>query len=170
MTFSERLTDLRKKSGMSQEQLAEKLGLTRQTVSKWENGQSTPELAYIAILSELLGVTTDYLIKGTQNVSAEEILQPKNARFAIDKKVLSALMISGTVTVLTLIVIAVLAICSTLHPHTVYWNSVKYSGLIGYAMVTHSVPLLITVSALFVISAICFAISLKKYLKSFEKH
>lgn len=170
MTFSERLTGLRKKSGMSQEQLAEKLGLTRQTVSKWENGQSTPELAYVAQLSELFGVTTDYLIKGMQNVSAEESPHQKKARFAIDKKVLITLMISGTVFPLALIFIAVLAVCSTLHPHTVYVNSVKYSGLIGYAIATHSVPLLIIVSVLFVISAISFALSLKKYLKSFDKH
>ena len=44
MTFSEKLTGLRRKSGMSQEQLADRLGVTRQSVSKWENDASVPDL------------------------------------------------------------------------------------------------------------------------------
>lgn len=64
MTFGERLTNLRKAKGLSQEQLAQELDLTRQTISKWELDQSTPDLEYIVKLSDFYGVSTDHLIKG----------------------------------------------------------------------------------------------------------
>ena len=63
MTFSEKLTGLRRKSGMSQEQLADRLGGTRQSVSKWEGGTAMPELVKLISLSELFGVSVDYLVK-----------------------------------------------------------------------------------------------------------
>ena len=63
MTFSEKLMDLRRKSGMSQEQLADRLGVTRQSVSKWESGTAMPELVKLISLSELFGVSVDYLVK-----------------------------------------------------------------------------------------------------------
>ena len=63
MTFCEKLTDLRRRSGMSQEQLADRLGVTRQSVSKWESGTAMPELVKLISLSELFGVTVDYLVK-----------------------------------------------------------------------------------------------------------
>ena len=63
MIFADKLIDLRKKNGWSQEELAEQLGVTRQSVSKWEGAQSIPDLDKIIRLSELFGVTTDYLLK-----------------------------------------------------------------------------------------------------------
>lgn len=63
MNFGEKITTLRKQKGITQEQLAEQLGVTRQTISKWELNQSTPDLNYISQLSDLFEVTTDYLIK-----------------------------------------------------------------------------------------------------------
>ena len=63
MEFSEKLTDLRKKAGLSQEQLADRLGVTRQSVSKWESGAAMPELVKLIALSELFGVSVDYLVK-----------------------------------------------------------------------------------------------------------
>ena len=64
MKFSEKLTELRHSRGWSQEQLGERLGVTRQTVSKWELGSTTPELEKLAIMSDIFGVSTDELIKG----------------------------------------------------------------------------------------------------------
>lgn len=64
MTFAEKLIELRKSKGWSQEELGEKLDVTRQTVSKWELGSTTPEMEKIAMMSELFGITTDELIKG----------------------------------------------------------------------------------------------------------
>ena len=66
MALGEILTNLRKAKGLSQEQLAEELNLTRQTISKWELNQSTPDIDYLLQLSNFFGVTTDYLIKGKQ--------------------------------------------------------------------------------------------------------
>lgn len=63
MEFSAKLTDLRKKAGLSQEQLADQLGVTRQSVSKWESGAAMPELVKLIALSELFGVSVDYLVK-----------------------------------------------------------------------------------------------------------
>ena len=62
MSLQEKLYELRKKSGWSQEELAEKCSVSRQSVSKWESGLSVPELDKILLLSKLFGVTTDYLI------------------------------------------------------------------------------------------------------------
>lgn len=63
MIFADKLIALRKKSGWSQEELAEKLGVTRQSVSKWEGAQSVPDIDKILQLSHLFGVTADYLLK-----------------------------------------------------------------------------------------------------------
>lgn len=63
MIFADKLIQLRKKSGWSQEELAEQMNVTRQSVSKWEGAQSIPDLEKIVRLSELFGVSTDYLLK-----------------------------------------------------------------------------------------------------------
>lgn len=63
MDFSEKLAALRRREGFSQEQLAERLGVTRQSVSKWESGAAAPELAKLVALSELFQVSVDYLVK-----------------------------------------------------------------------------------------------------------
>ena len=54
---------LRKKAGWSQEDLAEKLGVTRQSVSKWEGAQSVPDMDKVVMMSRLFGVSTDFLLK-----------------------------------------------------------------------------------------------------------
>ncbi len=63
MIFADKLIALRKKCGWSQEELAEQVGVSRQSVSKWEGAQSIPDLDKIIRLSELFGVSTDYLLK-----------------------------------------------------------------------------------------------------------
>ena len=66
MTLAEKIINLRKQKGWSQEELAEKLDVTRQSVSKWESAQSVPDIAKILQMSELFGVTTDYLLKDNE--------------------------------------------------------------------------------------------------------
>lgn len=66
MIFADKLIALRKKAGWSQEELAEQLGVTRQSVSKWEGAQSVPDIDKILQMSRLFGVTTDYLLKDDQ--------------------------------------------------------------------------------------------------------
>ena len=63
MIFADKVVQLRKKSGWSQEELAEKLNVTRQSVSKWEGAQSIPDLEKILQLAQIFGVSTDYLLK-----------------------------------------------------------------------------------------------------------
>ena len=63
MILAEKITDLRKKAGWSQEELAEQLGVSRQSVSKWEGGQSLPDMDRIVRMSTVFGVSTDYLLK-----------------------------------------------------------------------------------------------------------
>lgn len=63
MIFGDKILTLRKKSGMSQEELADKLGVSRQSISKWESSQSIPDLNRILDLGKIFGVSTDYLLK-----------------------------------------------------------------------------------------------------------
>ena len=65
MNVPERIQELRKSKGISQEELANELGISRQAVSKWESGQSSPELDNIVALSEYFGVSADHILKGT---------------------------------------------------------------------------------------------------------
>ncbi len=69
MNMADRIQYLRKTKGFSQEELADKVGVSRQAVSKWESEQSTPDLEKVIIMSELFEVTTDYILKGIEPVS-----------------------------------------------------------------------------------------------------
>ncbi|MDD3212297.1 MAG: helix-turn-helix transcriptional regulator [Eubacteriales bacterium] len=66
MDVADRIQLLRKTRGISQEELAERVGVSRQAVSKWESGQSMPDIEKILLMSEDFGVTTDYLLKGVE--------------------------------------------------------------------------------------------------------
>ena len=63
LTLGEKLQNLRTDAGMSQEDLADRLGVSRQAISKWELGKTVPDVKYIVALSDLFQVTTDYLLK-----------------------------------------------------------------------------------------------------------
>ena len=67
MTLSEKLIDLRRKAGLSQEQMAQRLDVSRQAVSKWETGESLPDTGKLLAISRLLGVTADYLLDDRQS-------------------------------------------------------------------------------------------------------
>lgn len=70
MNMADRIQHLRKTKGLSQEELADQVGVSRQAVSKWESGQSTPDLDKVVIMSDLFQVTTDYILKGTEPASS----------------------------------------------------------------------------------------------------
>lgn len=74
MILADKIMALRKKKGWSQEELAEKLGISRQSVSKWESGASIPDIDKIIMMSELFEVSTDYLLKD----KLEEIVPSEN--------------------------------------------------------------------------------------------
>ena len=72
MTFNEKLLSLRRKAGLSQEELAEKLGVSRQAVSRWEMGETMPDAQNILMLSDIFGVTTDYLLRDEMETGKTE--------------------------------------------------------------------------------------------------
>ncbi len=86
MTIADRIQTLRKSKGMSQEELADAAGVSRQAVSKWESEQSTPDIDKVVILSEIFDVTTDYLLKGIEPVETND---HKTMADVIDQKVLT---------------------------------------------------------------------------------
>ena len=62
MAISDRILNLRKERGLSQETFAEMLGVSRQSVSRWESGAAVPEIDKILLISNIFGVSTDYLL------------------------------------------------------------------------------------------------------------
>lgn len=71
MEFSNRLYELRKQKGLSQEELANKLNVTRQTISKWEVGDSTPDMEKLVAISDLFGISLDELVIGKEASKTE---------------------------------------------------------------------------------------------------
>ncbi|MCD8006733.1 MAG: helix-turn-helix domain-containing protein [Oscillospiraceae bacterium] len=84
MALSEKLYTLRKKSGLSQEQLAERLGVSRQAISKWESGNSIPESDKLVAISNYFNVSLDYLLKDDEPsgvaLSTDETVTPTTNR------------------------------------------------------------------------------------------
>ena len=68
MQLHEKIFRCRRQLGLSQEELAERIGVTRQAVSKWEQGISTPELDSLVALAKIFGVTTDYLLSDAEQM------------------------------------------------------------------------------------------------------
>lgn len=69
MELHERIALARKQAGLSQEQLGEKLGVSRQAVSKWESGQTNPDVAYLSQMCRLFDVSADWLLLGEESSS-----------------------------------------------------------------------------------------------------
>lgn len=71
MRFEEKIVELRKQKGLSQEELAEQLGVSRQAVSRWELGQTLPDIPNLLQLCELFGVSADYLVKDEEQANVK---------------------------------------------------------------------------------------------------
>lgn len=124
MSIGENIQKLRKQNGLSQEELSEKLFVTRQTISKWELGQSSPDLDYIVKLSEIFNVTTDFLIKGEDNKSAPAV---KSNKSVFEKNPLGVcLTIGGLIGIFVFIILSIVYPCSTII------NSRDYTDLLGF--------------------------------------
>lgn len=80
MQFSEKLIRLRRAAGLSQEQLADQLGVTRQSVSKWESDAAMPELGKLIALSEKFAVSVDYLVKDYLEEEAQAEWEDRSTR------------------------------------------------------------------------------------------
>ena len=80
MTIGKRIALLRKEKGMTQEDLANAMGVSPQAVSKWENDQTCPDISALPKLSKLLGVTVDELLEGKQELPAVRVLPPEQRK------------------------------------------------------------------------------------------
>lgn len=80
MTLGEKLQNLRTDAGMSQEDLADRLGVSRQAISKWELGKTVPDVKYIVELSNLYRISTDYLLKDDEPIFQQPLPSPKPAK------------------------------------------------------------------------------------------
>ena len=90
MTFGEKLLQLRKENGLSQEALAEKLNTTRQAISKWENGQGYPETEKLLMIGNVFGVSMDYLLKDSVEPSVDN-----HAGYYVSKEMAEGYLLSA---------------------------------------------------------------------------
>ena len=169
MALGEILSNLRKVKGLSQEQLAEELGLTRQTISKWELNQSTPDLDYLVRLSEFFGVSTDFLIKGEQfnneppcnssDLEEKNLHTKRMSRCAATYKLCVYL---GTIVLgVSLIGMIVFVICSALNPWGAIVGRWYFEGLLGFLIGTNTLWFFIILLVLFIAGGLISAYGIK---------
>ena len=132
MNLAEKLQQLRKRNNLSQEQLAEKLGISRQSISKWESEQSAPEIDKIVQLSEIFGVTTDYLLKDIDECPKNSILSAKDKNPNSSNKRLR-LIISIICIAFSIISIFLMWVLSKIYPAPlVFYNTTTKLWLVGF--------------------------------------
>lgn len=86
--FADRLTDLRKAQHMTQADLAKKLNISPQAVSKWETGESIPDIEMLELLADLYGLTLDELIRGetSTNINNDKVIEEQVTPDAVKHK------------------------------------------------------------------------------------
>ncbi|QMV40874.1 helix-turn-helix domain-containing protein [Cohnella cholangitidis] len=97
MIFGEKLKTERKKKGWSQEELAAKLFVSRQSVSKWENGLNYPSIEVIINLSDLFGITIDELLRSDEELTKKVIKDSKRLAYPKSKLMFDVLFLVGVV-------------------------------------------------------------------------
>ena len=80
MTIGKRIAHLRKEKGLTQEELAQHMGISPQAVSKWENDQTCPDISALPKLARLFGVTVDELLEGREALPAVRMLPPEERK------------------------------------------------------------------------------------------
>ena len=140
MDFGKKLSELRKQNGISQEKLAEMVGVSRQAVTKWESGKSNPDTENLFRLAEIFGISLDELCLG-------EIPKKPEAKIHIGGHILALLSllivaayctiggITGNFDGEVLILLIILAIPMHCFTHLIFWGMVKsgeFSMLAGY--------------------------------------
>ena len=133
MAIGNRLYNLRKEKNISQEELANALDVSRQTISKWETGESTPDFNKICPLCEYFGITSDELLSGKQNI-IEAKKEDKKAKFARNLAISVGLYIFSLVTII---------LCSALFDQPIIGVSLFFTiiavatGLIIYSSIVY---------------------------------
>lgn len=135
MEFSEKLLTLRKAKTLTQEELAEKLNVSRQSVSKWESGQAVPELDKIVAISTVFDVTTDYLLKSSEiddlSVKTEMLEKQQEQMLSREKRQqkIRECVLYGIV--IYLVFLAVWFLERALFWDYIFWKSDIYIGTLG---------------------------------------
>ncbi len=166
MTFGEILATLRKSKGLSQEQLAEELNVARQTVSKWELGQSTPDMDCLSKLSNFFGVSTDYFIKGehptcNNSSDAEKACAENKHNIAYQW----CFYLGLSMFLMSIMVITVLIICSALNPITATICGKTYTKLLGFLFGTHTLWFFVVLCVILVIGILLSLYGILKNIK-----
>lgn len=127
MALGEKIQKLRKQRGFSQEALAEKVTVTRQTISKWELGQSTPDLDFIAQLSDIFNVSSDYLIKDEMTEPDELPYKKRSYRLSERSKRIIWIIVSAA----ALIAGCVCLICDYFTSDRLSWSLIAATSIIA---------------------------------------
>ena len=80
MTIGRRIAQLRREKGLTQEELSQKMEVSAQAVSKWENDQTCPDIASLPKLAKILGVTVDELLSGKEDAPVAQVLPPEERK------------------------------------------------------------------------------------------
>ena len=135
MSFSEKLQSLRKSNGITQEALAEMLNVTRQTISKWECGESSPDFRSLVKISEIFKVSVDFLLKDEEPAEKQE--QCPNGTpeaYMIKRKFDSKSLLGACMFGAGIISMLVFFILSIVSPMTVINEYGAFDGLLGFLM------------------------------------
>lgn len=149
MTLGQTLVRLRKEKGLSQEQLAEQLHLTRQTISKWELDQSVPDVSNLIALSDFFDVPIDHLVRGCEDYPHAENI-PVSPGTGYKWGILAGCIIAG----ISFMGIVAFFICSALHPWKAMVNGWRFQGLPAFLIGTNSVGGFITLCAALMIGCV----------------
>lgn len=107
MKFNEKLIELRKKEGLSQEELGYKLNVTRQTISKWELGQTTPEMEKLSEISNIFGISVDNLINEAEEIKTEKVEE----QIIEDQPIQSSNPKNNKISIILIVAIVILLVC-----------------------------------------------------------
>ncbi|TDF94410.1 helix-turn-helix domain-containing protein [Paenibacillus piri] len=135
MIFGEKLKSERKNKGWSQEELAEKLFVSRQSVSKWENGQNYPSIEIIIKVSDLFGLTIDELLRSDEELKQKVIKDSKQLAYPKLKFIFDVLFLIGVA--LLIIKLGIIALNKfttldfTLYGGSFFWNFGSLILMIG---------------------------------------
>jgi transcriptional regulator with XRE-family HTH domain len=131
MTLGERILQFRKICGLSQEQLAEVVGVSRQAISKWETDQSLPEIEKILLLSKTFSISTDELL-GNEAPTKAEISSPQLADFVNDNIKKRQFTLGWITTVVGFILLIVEYFSLSIIQHNAMKLDMEYAAGSGY--------------------------------------
>lgn len=122
MKLSNKILNLRKEKGLSQEELAEKIGVSRQAVSRWEGGAAQPDAANLLQLSRLFQVTADYLLDDDREREEAPALDP-HAKTKRKERIAGCVAALGALGIFILYILS--RIIEVMVPHITYENGEK---------------------------------------------